>query len=67
MLLGALNWTTGEAVAVKQIQLSSIPKAELAEIMVGFPSFRFFSCVDGNGAVRDRSLKESECRYPIFP
>ncbi|KAF8333555.1 uncharacterized protein EI90DRAFT_3145216 [Cantharellus anzutake] len=29
----ALNWTTGETVAVKQIQLSSIPKAELGEIM----------------------------------
>ncbi|KZV90279.1 hypothetical protein EXIGLDRAFT_837889 [Exidia glandulosa HHB12029] len=29
----ALNWTTGETVAVKQIQLSNIPKAELAEIM----------------------------------
>lgn len=31
---GALNWTTGETVAVKQIQLSNIPKSELGEIMV---------------------------------
>ncbi|KAG8995688.1 hypothetical protein FRB94_008863 [Tulasnella sp. JGI-2019a] len=29
----ALNWTTGETVAVKQIQLSNIPKSELGEIM----------------------------------
>lgn len=33
--LGALNWTTGETVAVKQIQLSNIPRGELGEIMVG--------------------------------
>lgn len=29
----ALNWATGEAVAVKEIQLSNIPKGELAQIM----------------------------------
>ncbi|KZO92675.1 Pkinase-domain-containing protein [Calocera viscosa TUFC12733] len=29
----ALNWTTGETVAVKQISLGNIPKAELADIM----------------------------------
>ncbi|KAF9517267.1 hypothetical protein BS47DRAFT_1483463 [Hydnum rufescens UP504] len=29
----ALNWTTGETVAVKQIQLANIPKAELGDIM----------------------------------
>ncbi|PWY97167.1 hypothetical protein BCV70DRAFT_71012 [Testicularia cyperi] len=28
-----LNWTTGETVAVKQIQLGNIPKSELGEIM----------------------------------
>lgn len=33
-LQGALNWTTGETVAVKQIQLANIPKADLGEIMV---------------------------------
>lgn len=32
--IGALNWATGETVAVKEIQLSNIPKAELGEIMV---------------------------------
>lgn len=34
---GALNFTNGETVAVKQIQLASIPKAELGEIMVRPP------------------------------
>ncbi|TIB38193.1 hypothetical protein E3P86_01771 [Wallemia ichthyophaga] len=29
----ALNWTTGETVAVKQIQLSDIPHSQLGEIM----------------------------------
>lgn len=29
----ALNWTTGETVAIKQIQLSNIPKSDLGEIM----------------------------------
>ncbi|KZT60691.1 Pkinase-domain-containing protein [Calocera cornea HHB12733] len=29
----ALNWTNGETVAVKQISLSNIPKAELVDIM----------------------------------
>jgi hypothetical protein len=32
--IGALNWATGETVAVKEIQLSNIPKGELGEIMV---------------------------------
>jgi hypothetical protein len=32
--VGALNWATGETVAVKEIQLSNIPKGELGEIMV---------------------------------
>ncbi|TFK48734.1 hypothetical protein OE88DRAFT_1633996 [Heliocybe sulcata] len=29
----ALNWATGETVAIKEIQLSNIPKGELGEIM----------------------------------
>lgn len=33
---GALNFTNGETVAVKQIQLSAIPKAELGDIMVRY-------------------------------
>jgi hypothetical protein len=32
--IGALNWATGETVAVKEIQLSNIPKGEIGEIMV---------------------------------
>jgi len=32
--VGALNWATGETVAVKEIQLSNIPKGELGQIMV---------------------------------
>jgi hypothetical protein len=32
--LGALNWATGETVAVKEITLSNIPKGELSQIMV---------------------------------
>ena len=31
---GALNWATGETVAVKEIQLSNIPKNEIGQIMV---------------------------------
>lgn len=34
----ALNWTTGETVAVKQVALGSIPASELPEIMVSFLS-----------------------------
>jgi hypothetical protein len=34
MLEGAMNFETGETVAVKEIQLSNIPKGELPEIMV---------------------------------
>lgn len=36
---GALNWATGETVAVKEIQLSNIPKGELGQIMVRHASF----------------------------
>lgn len=32
--LGALNWATGETVAIKEIQLSNIPKSEIGQIMV---------------------------------
>lgn len=31
----ALNWGTGETVAVKQIKLADLPKSELNVIMVG--------------------------------
>ncbi|PIL35161.1 hypothetical protein GSI_02950 [Ganoderma sinense ZZ0214-1] len=29
----ALNWATGETVAIKEIQLSNIPKSEIGQIM----------------------------------
>ena len=32
--LGALNWATGETVAIKEITLSNIPKSEIGQIMV---------------------------------
>lgn len=32
--IGALNWITGETVAIKQIQMVNIPKSQLGEIMV---------------------------------
>lgn len=32
----ALNWNTGETVAVKQVKLSDLPKGELRVIMVYF-------------------------------
>jgi serine/threonine protein kinase len=31
----ALNWGTGETVAVKQVKLNDLPKSELRVIMVG--------------------------------
>jgi hypothetical protein len=37
---GALNWATGETVAVKEIQLSNIPRGELGQIMVRPPPTR---------------------------
>jgi hypothetical protein len=35
---GALNCATGETVAVKEIQLSNIPRGELGQIMVRPPT-----------------------------
>lgn len=32
--VGALKWATGETVAIKEIQLSNIPKSEIGQIMV---------------------------------
>jgi hypothetical protein len=54
-IVGALNWATGETVAVKEIQLSNIPKGELGEIMVSF-GFHFLESGgmdDSFYAVRD--------------
>lgn len=33
----ALNWSTGQTVAIKQIRLADLPKAELRVIMVSKP------------------------------
>ena len=57
---GALNWATGETVAVKEIQLSNIPKGELGEIMVSNAiSHRVFHLLCP--LVRDRSAQEFKC------
>ena len=37
---GALNWATGETVAVKEIEMANIPKSELGEIMVSIDCMR---------------------------
>lgn len=34
LVQGALNWATGETVAIKEIQLGNIPKGEIGQIMV---------------------------------
>lgn len=67
--LGALNFTNGETVAVKQIQLSNIPKAELGEIMVSRGKLGYSCCcvrkltsIPSCLTVRDRSAQESQCR-----
>jgi hypothetical protein len=49
---GALNWTTGETVAIKQIQLSTIAKGDLGEIMV-----RVYLI---------QSEHRTDCHYPLF-
>lgn len=56
-ITGALNWATGETVAVKEITLSNIPKSELGEIMVRGPYNLFESC--SSRAVRNRLTQES--------
>ena len=50
-VVGALNWATGETVAVKEITLSNIPKGELSQIMVSVIIFHLLldllRCCDG--------------------
>lgn len=46
MRSGGLNFTTGEVVAVKQIQLTAIPKSEIGDIMVGWILFNIFDYTD---------------------
>ena len=44
---GALNWATGETVAVadKEIEMANIPKSELGEIMVSIDCMRSISAL----------------------
>ena len=64
--VGALNWATGETVAVKEIQLSNIPKGELGQIMVLF----FFGWLllpfsSSFPVVGDRLAQESQRMVPF--
>lgn len=61
---GALNWATGETVAVKEIQLANIPKAELGEIMVRYTVFTPAHHID-TSPVRNRSIEEPKCVHFI--
>lgn len=66
MRLGGLNFTTGEVVAVKQIQLTAIPKSEIGDIMVGWILFNIFDYTDCISVVRNRSFEELECEMLFF-
>lgn len=66
IIKGALNFTNGETVAVKQIQLTNIPKAEVDDIMVSGPST---SCLEGCesllcrvSTVRNPPTQEPQCQ-----
>lgn len=68
--IGALNWATGETVAVKEIQLSNIPKGELGEIMVSDVDFGWtidtiFPLVrDRLAQELERTSRDAEYRLP---
>ena len=60
--IGALNWATGETVAIKEIQLSNIPKSEIGQIMA-CTSIRYI-CLLAHPHVhlgRDRLAQKLEC------
>ena len=61
-LLGALNWATGETVAIKEIQLSNIPKSEIGQIMVSSSAVIDMAVLHGvfSCAVRDQLVEELE-------
>lgn len=68
-LIGALNWTTGETVAVKQIQLANIPKSELGEIMARTNIYATVLCeayFPSWSLERDRSIEKSQRLPPIY-
>ncbi|KAG9073452.1 hypothetical protein FS749_015170, partial [Ceratobasidium sp. UAMH 11750] len=63
-VLGALNWTTGETVAVKQIQLSDVPKSELGELM---SEINLLKILDHPNIVKYKGyVKTRECLYIIL-
>lgn len=63
--LGALNWATGETVAVKEITLANIPKGEISQIMVDSSSSNAVQTAHSHALppVRDRSAQKPECVY----
>jgi hypothetical protein len=63
MHAGALNWATGETVAVKEIQLSNIPKGELGQIMVGLLYIASCALVQDILVVRNRLAEKFECTW----
>ena len=62
--VGALNWATGETVAVKEIQLSNIPKGELGQIMVPL-LLRLLPFSSSFPVVGDRLAQESQRMVPF--
>lgn len=58
---GALNWATGETVAIKEIQLSNIPKSEIGQIMVSMSNSAVYPLVAKSSSVRNRSAQEPDC------
>jgi hypothetical protein len=68
---GALNWATGETVAVKEIQLSNIPRGELGQIMVRpppYPSYPHFhqSICNSGYSLRSTCSRISTYVHPPF-
>jgi hypothetical protein len=62
-----LNWATGETVAVKEIQLSNIPKGEIGEIMVsGIHVVSVDKTFMLSFVVRDRPTQELECEFSFL-
>lgn len=60
----ALNWTTGETVAVKQILLSDVPKSELGELM---SEINLLKILDHPNIVKYKGyVKTRECLYIIL-
>lgn len=52
----ALNWNTGETVAVKQIKLADLPKSELRVIMVNIKCYFTIHTIVADSGVRSWKL-----------